>query len=71
MSVRKFAGIDELINDIKDNYYGAEIGNIYDGKYRVTSVKEGAVEGIVEQLKCWTERKKTQLIYLILEETDG
>lgn len=62
---RKFAGIDALLDDIIANYRGAEIGNIYDGKYRVISVGEGTPESIIERL---TARKKTKLVYLIAEE---
>lgn len=68
MSGKKFDGIDALVDDIKANYRGAEVGNRYDGKYRVASVGEGTAESIWER---FTTRKKTELVYLILEETDG
>ena len=63
MSDRNFDGIEELCADIEQNYNDSEVG-----KYRVVSVGDGTVESIVERL---TARKKTKLIYLILEETDG
>lgn len=65
MNGKKFANIDEFVKDIELNYKGSEVGNIYDGKYRVVSVGEGTPESIIERL---TARKKTKLIYLIAEE---
>ena len=76
---KNFASIDELRGDIERNYIGAGVGKIHndgyrvtvgnnDGKYRVASVGNGTPESIWERL---TMRKKTKLIYLILEETDG
>ncbi len=76
MSDKSFDGIDALVKDIDANYQGAEVGNRYDGKYRVVSVGEVTAEFIVERAKsiverCLTTRKKTELVYLKLEETDG
>ena len=68
MNDKKFANIDELCADIDRNYLGSQVGNIYDGKYRVTSVGSGTVESILERLMT---RKKTKLVYLILEDNDG
>lgn len=68
MSGKKFDDIDALVKDIDANYQGAEFGNRYDGKYRVVLVGKGTAESILERL---TTRKKTELVYLILEETDG
>ena len=69
MNGKKFVSIDELRADIERNYKGSEVGNNYDGKYRVVSVGEGTPESIIERLKA---PKKTKLIYLIVvKETDG
>ena len=72
MTGKKFDSIDALVADI-EKYRGAEVGNIYDGKYCVASVGKGTIEYIGEMLERLLERsrKKTQLFYLILEETDG
>lgn len=77
MSGKSFDGIDALVKDIDANYQGAEVVKkqastgyqvICNGKYHVVSVGEGTAESIMERL---TTRKKTKLVYLILEETDG
>ena len=68
MSGKKLDSIDALVDNIKDKYLNAEFGKRFDDKYRVVSVGEGTPESIIERL---TARKKTKLIYLIVEETDG
>ena len=70
MNGKKFVSIDELRADIERNYKGSEVGNIYDGKYRVASVGEGTPESMIERFRRAVTLKKTKLIYLIVEETD-
>lgn len=67
-SGKKSDSIDALVNDLKRNYDGAEVGKRYDGKYRVTSVGEGTIESIIKRLGHFSQ---TEIVYLILERTDG
>ena len=68
MSGKKFDNLDGLRADIERNYKGSEVGNRYDGKYRVVSVGEGTLESIMERLGNFS---RTEIVYLIVEETDG
>lgn len=65
---KKFDGIDDLRADIEHNYKGSEVGNRYDDKYIVMSVGEGTFDSIKEQLGSFS---RTEIVYLILEKSDG
>ena len=59
--------IDGLCADIEQKYIGKTFSDYY-RNYQVKVVGNGTVESIKDRLK---SRKKTKLIYLIAEETDG
>jgi hypothetical protein len=65
---KKFANIDELCADIKRNYKGSEIGNIYDGKHIVIDADTGTIDVALKKLNGVLNKKDVKIIYLIAEE---
>ena len=64
-------GIDALVDDIKDKYLDAEVGDRFNGKYRVTTVDSETSLAIFEKLKGFLTKRDVKIIFLVAEEIDG
>ena len=68
--------IDELVKDIKAKYLNVEVGDRFNGKYRVTTVDSETSRAIFEKLKglfkgLFLTKRDVKIIFLVAEEIDG
>jgi len=70
-SGKKFDSIDALVNDLKRNYDGTEVGNRFNDKYRVTTIDSETGLFIWEKLKGFLNKRDVKIIFLVVEEIDG
>lgn len=71
MSSKKFDSIDALVDDIERNYEGSEVGNRYDGKYRVKEIDTGTTDAILKKLDGFLKKRDVKIIFLVAEEING
>lgn len=71
MSGKNFDSIDALVKDIEAKYLGAEIGDRFNGKYRVTTVDSETSLAIFEKMKGFLTKRDVKIIFLVAEEIDG
>ena len=68
---KKFDSIDALVDDIECNYKYSEVGNRYDGKYRVKEIDTGTTDAILKKLEGFLKKRDVKIIFLVAEEING
>lgn len=70
MSGKNFDGIDALFDDIEAKYLDVEVGDRFNGKYRVTTVDSETLGAVFKKLNGFFSKRDVKIIFLVAEKID-